>query len=385
MADLPKNVALVYDRLNKWGGAERVLLALHEIFPAAPLYTSVYSSDGARWAQVFPTIIPSFLQLIPLARTHHELIAWLMPVTFETFNLSNYEAVISITSAEAKGIVTRPGTFHLCYCLTPARYLWSHHDLYYQHIPLFLKPLSLPWFKYMKYWDQIASQRPDAYVAISKVVSHRISNYYHRESQVIYPPVNTDFFSHVSSTPFPDLPQKYFLFVGRIVSYKHPEKLIQVFSQLGENLIMVGKGSINWSRPFMVQSIKSKTGGNIRLIDDVTDDQLAYLYQHCQAFIFFHEEDFGIVPVEAMAAGKPVIALNRGGAAETVIDGVTGILLNEDSPETLASAVRKFDASRFDPKTIQKHSTRFSRQRFEAEFAKVFSDLWKKYKNTLTS
>ena len=148
---------------------------------------------------------------------------------------------------------------------------------------------------------------------------------------------------------------------------------------------MVGKGSINWTRPFLTQSIKSRTGSNIRLIDEVTDDQLAYLYQHCQALIFFHEEDFGIVPVEAMAAGKPVIALNRGGAAETVVDGVTGILVNDDSPEALEQAVRNFDPSRFNPKVIQKHAVRFSRERFQAEFAKVFKELWMKYKNTLTS
>ncbi len=157
MGNLPSRIALVYDRVNKWGGAERVLLALHELFPQAPLYTSVYDPDKAPWAKIFPRVIPSFLNRIPFAGNHHELIPFLTPLAFETFDFSKFDAVISVTSADAKGIVTRPGTFHFCYCLTPTRYLWSHYPDYYRQIPDLLKPFSLPWFKYLKSWDLISS------------------------------------------------------------------------------------------------------------------------------------------------------------------------------------------------------------------------------------
>ena len=158
MADLPSRVALIYDRVNKWGGAERVLLALHEMFPDAPLYTSVYNPATAGWAKVFPAVIPTFLQKFPLAKSNHELYPWLTPMAFETLKFDDYDIVISVTSADAKGIITKPGTFHLCYCLTPTRYLWSHEEFYKSQT----SPLFHPLFNYLKSWDLIASRRPDA-------------------------------------------------------------------------------------------------------------------------------------------------------------------------------------------------------------------------------
>jgi len=385
MANLPKSVALIYDRVNKWGGAERVLLALHEIFPHAPLFTSVYDSNQAKWAQVFPQVTTTFLNFLPGLKHHHELIPFLTPISFETLQFDNYDAVISLTSADAKGIITKPQTFHLCVCLTPTRYLWSHQQYYYQKIPWILKPVSWPWFKYLKYWDLIAAKRPDKYLAISKTVADRISKYYARDSRVIYPPVNTDFFSKTSNRIVPDLPPRYYLYVGRFVTYKDPQTVINVFNDLNFPLVVVGKGSVNWGQPLLTQILKSKAGPNIRFIQEVSDDELAYLYQNCQALIYFHEEDFGIIPVEAMAAGKPVIALNRGGTAETVIHKKTGILIDEHSPDALKSAVLNFSPASFSTSDIRSHAAQFSQERFIREFVKVFNNEWTKYQNTLMS
>jgi len=380
MADIPKRIALVYDRINKWGGAERVLLALHQLFPLAPLYTSVYDQGRAPWAKVFPQVIPSFLNRIPYAKKHHELIPFLTPVAFESFNFAGYDAVISVTSADAKGIVTRPSTFHFCYCLTPTRYLWSHRREYYQHIPLLLKPFSLPWFKYLKIWDQIASHRPDTFVAISHTVKDRINKYYQQDSQVIYPPANTDFFTAVSNDPPPGIPDRFFLYNCRLVSYKNPELVISAFKKLNLPLVVVGQGSINWGNPFLTLKTKAKAGKNIIHFSWLPESQLAYLYQHCQALIYFHEEDFGIVPIETMAAGKPVIGLNKGGVSETVVNGLTGVLIDEESESGLINAVKNFKSEKFDPYFISNYARKFSNERFAKEFVKVFTKEWNLYK-----
>jgi glycosyltransferase involved in cell wall biosynthesis len=334
MENLPKRIALVYDRVNQWGGAERVLLALHGIFPGAPLFTSVYDRSKASWAAVFPRVIPSFVRRLPLVRDHHEFIPFLTPLAFETFNFEDYEAVISVASADAKGIITKPGTFHLCYCLTPTRYLYSHHEEYKKELGPVLEFISRPAFKYLKYWDGIACSRPDAYVAISKTVQKRIADYYQRDASVVYPPVDVDAFS--SSSPIHhSLSPDYYLWVGRFVSYKHPEKVVRAFNRLQYPLVMVGSGRLNWGRGSPEAELKKIAGANITFKGQVPQKELVALYQNCRAFIFFHEEDFGITPVEAMAAGRPVIALNRGGATETVIPGKTGVLIEADSQRAL--------------------------------------------------
>lgn len=179
-------VAIVYDRVNKWGGAERVLLVLHEMFPDAPLYTSVYDEKRAPWTKVFPQVYSSFLQKIPFAKGNHEFLAPLMPIAFEQFDFGKYDLVISVTSESAKGIITRPGTFHLCYCLTPTRYLWSGYEEYFKN-PI-LRFISKPVISYLKSWDKIAASRPDKIIAISTEVQKRIKKYYGRESEIIYPP-----------------------------------------------------------------------------------------------------------------------------------------------------------------------------------------------------
>ena len=181
--------AIVYDRVNKWGGAERVLLALHEMFPDAPLFTSVYSPEKATWAASFSEVTTSFLNKIKYLRTRNQLIPYLMPIAFETFDFTGYDLVISVTSEAAKGVITKPPTLHICYCLTPTRYLWSHYNSYFKGPSL---QVTKPVVSYLRYWDKIAAQRPDVMVGISTEVQNRIKKYYERESELIYPPVDVN-------------------------------------------------------------------------------------------------------------------------------------------------------------------------------------------------
>ncbi len=368
MADLPPKIALVYDRVNKWGGAERVLLALHELYPNAPLFTSVYDPASAGWAQVFPKVIPTFLQKFPYAKTSHELYPWLTPLAFETFRFDDYDIVISVTSADAKGIITKPETFHLCYCLTPTRYLWSHADVYgtAKYGPL---------FTYLKHWDKIASHRPDAYVAISKTVQDRINKYYGMDSQVIYPPVEIN-----TSKLEPPVYKNYFLWVGRLVAYKRIQIIVEVFNDLKLPLVVIGLGQL-------ADKLRQMARDNVYFLGWQSEEELTRYYQHARGLIFWHEEDFGLVPVEAMAAGTPVIGLNRGGLSETVIHGVTGHLV-EDSREILKSAILNFSRASFDSDIIRTHAQKFAKDRFKQEFSRTLVRLnsgWRRRNSLMAS
>jgi len=366
-----KKVAIVYDRVNKWGGAERVLLALHEIFPDAPLYTSVYDSKKASWAKVFPAVKTSFLQKIPLVKSLHELFGWLMPVAFESFNFDKFDLVISVTSEAAKGIKTKPDTLHICYCLTPTRYLWSLNDYYFKNPPVYFKifpffrVISKPFVGYLKTWEVKAAKRPDKMIAISTEVKKRIKKYYKRDSEMIFPPV--EFKSPRSKT----LGKRgHYLVVNRLVPYKKVDLAVSAFNQLGLPLIVVGTGS---ERVRLKRSAKE----NIKFVGEVSETKLAKYYQNAKALIMPQEEDFGIVAVEAQSYGVPVIAYKKGGSLDTVIDGKTGILFDKQNPKTLIRAVRKFEKMKFDKKRLTENARKFSKARFKKEFL----DLTKKMLN----
>ncbi len=342
-------VALVYDRINKFGGAEQVLLQLHRLYPQAPLYTAVYDPERALWAKVFPKVVPSFLQKWPLAKTHHELYPWLMPLVFESFDFSGYDLVISVTSAEAKAVITRPGTRHICYCLTPTRYLWSHQKEYLSEPGLgrWLKPAQA----YLQKNDLVYAQRPDEYIAISRTVQKRIKKYYGRESVVIYPPVDTQKFLPSSRL------EDYFLLVSRLVAYKKIDLAIKAFNQLGRRLIIVGRGRDS-------RRLKSLAGPTISFTGWISDGQLADYYRNCQALIMPQEEDFGIVAVEAQAAGRPVIAYNRGGARETVVANQTGLFFNEATVDSLIQAVKQFESRAWESRLILAQAEKFEVRNF---------------------
>ncbi len=367
-------VALVYDRVNKFGGAERVLLALHRIWPDAPLFSAVYDPKGATWADVF-RVHPSFLNRVPFAQKHHELYPWLTPLAFESFSFDQYAVVISITSAEAKNIMTKPGTLHICYCLTPTRYLWSGNSQYVQD-PGFGPINALASFfltrmtPLLKQWDYIAAQRPDYYIAISQHVASRIKKYYQRAvTNVIYPPVDTQKFIPKKNRA----DGKYFLVVSRFVPYKRLDVIIDAFNMLKWPLVIIGSGSEEIS-------LKAKAQDTITFVDvHLTDDALVNYYQRCSALVFAGDEDFGLVAVEAQACGKPVICYRNSGMAETVIEGKTGILFDEQTKESLIDALQRFHKGWYDIDLCRQSAARFSDKRFASEMEKIVTQLYNKH------
>lgn len=380
-------VALVYDRVNKFGGAERILLALHQIWPQAPLYTSVYDSKGAPWAKDFK-IITSFIQKIPFAKKHHEIYPWLMSFAFENFNFDNYDLVISLTSAEAKGIITKPKTFHVCYCLTPTRYLWSGYQHYLKN-PRYgwLNPLARLVMKTllakMRKWDKIASQRPDEYLAISKTVAGRIKKYYKRKAEIIYPGIDLDKLrvlkpSSVNTRSLPRQRQKdYFLVVARLVSYKRVDVVVKAFNQLKLPLKIIGQGT-------EMKRLKKLANSNIEFLgQNLTEEQLLSYYGHCRALVFSGEEDLGLVFLEAQACGKPVIAYKKGGAGEIIKNGKTGILFSSQTPKALIEAVKKFKLLKFKPKDCYRQVQKFDQKVFKKKFKLLVEEKWRKYQQKM--
>ncbi len=361
-------VALVYDRVNKIGGAERVLGVLHEIWPGAPLYTSVYHPQTAPWAEKFK-VIPSFLNRFPLVKTQHEILAPLMPLAFESFTFDQYDLVISVTSEAAKGIITKPQTLHLCYCLTPTRYLWSGYQDYFRNKTF--RFLTRPIVAYLRRWDQVAAQRPDIYLAISKNVAGRIKKYYGRESKVVYPPVDTQKWKTGNQRP---QAEPYFLLISRLdFGYKRVELAIKAFNQLGWPLKIIGVGR-------EMERLKRMAKKNIEFFGQLTDNQLLGYYQGCRALIFPQEEDFGLVPLEVQACGRPVIAYQGGGALESVVRRVTGSFFYPQTVEALVKALKRFESENYDPVECRKSAARFDQERFKIKFKKIVEEEWRKWR-----
>ena len=358
-------VALVYDRVNKWGGAERVLLALHKLFPQAPLFTSVYHPKNAPWAGVFD-VKTSFLQNVPFAKSKHEWFPNLMPMAFESFTFEDYDLVISVTSEAAKGIITKPNTKHICYCLTPTRYLWSGYDTYFPN--KILKTLSKPAVSQLKKWDKLAAHRPDVMISISKEVQNRIKDYYGRDSIIIYPPISLE-----NSKKKLNKKSKggYFLVVSRLskfTRYKRVDLVVEAFTKLGIPLKIVGVGSLE-------KELKAKAGKNIEFLGNLTDTELVKYYQECEALVFSGIEDFGLVMAEAHRFGKPVLAFAEGGALDIVVDGKTGYFFHEQTKESLINAINDFKKYKFDPKVIMKQAEKFSFESFRDNIQLVVKKL----------
>ncbi len=348
-----KKVAVVYDwATHKRGGAERVLKTLSEIFPQSDLFTSVYNLQEADWAKSFNKVQTSFLQKIPGRLKYARFWGVLMGLAFEQFDFDNYDTVISVTSWPAKAIVTKPETRHICYCLTPPRYIWQQR---------FSSGFRYLLSSKLRYFDFFYAQRPDRMVTISNYTAKRIKKFYQRDAEVIYPGVDTKKFK-VSDKQSAINRGKYYLFIARLVEYKRADLAIKSFNQLGFKLKIVGTGR-------QEQALKKLADENIEFLGNVSENKLISLYQNAQALIMPQEEDFGLAALEAQACGTPVIAFKRGGAVETVVENKTGLFFRKQKPESLIKAVKKFKKLKFHPQTCRKNALRFSLEKFKRQIS----------------
>ncbi len=350
-------VAIVCDWLTTWGGAERVIHVMSELFPDAPIYTSLFNE------KVLPQfankkVHTSFIQKIPGALKKYPYMLPLMPYAFESFDLSGYDIVISSSHSCAKGIITQPSTFHICYCHSPTRYLWdAWHSYFSQYrIPFGLRSFAKRLLHRLRIWDRVAADRVDSYITNSNYVQKRITKYYKRDSHVIYPALHPSF-EHLEPKPH----GSYYLAVGRLTSYKRFDLIVETFNELSLPLMIVGTGKDE-------NRLKKMAGRFITFTGKISDTELKNMYQNAIALIFPQVEDFGITPLEAMAAGKPVIALGEGGALETVIDKKTGVLFAEQTVESLSAAVLESQKIKWDCNEIATHAKSFNENRFRNEF-----------------
>lgn len=350
-------VAIVHDYLNQYGGGERVLEALCGLFPRAPIYTLIYDEKATRGAFKGKEIHTSFLQRIPFTRKYHRIFPLLMPLAVEQFDLSYFDLVISNSASFAKGVITEPHTRHISYCMTPTRFLWAGSHKFIEDTQ-YIQPVKklIPLFNsYLRAWDQAAVGRVDRFIANSEHIKKRIKKYYRRDSQVIYPPVKTKKFTIQNAVG------DYFLMVGRLVPYKRFDLVVKAFNKLGYPLKIVGEGAEK-------KNLKRMAGPNIRFTGGISDEEMVKHYSGAKAVIFPQVEDFGIVAVEAMSAGRPVIAYRAGGALETVEDGKTGVFFDEQTEEAVIDAVSRFKPKDFDPTHIRSRSLRFDEDVFKDNF-----------------
>ena len=361
------NIALVHDWLTNVAGAERVLLALGSVYPKSTIFTSVHDPEKTKPFEKFK-VKTSILQKLPFAKTRREVLVPLTPFAFEQFDLSKFDLVISSTTMAAKGVITKPDTIHICYCHTPPRYLWEPENdprASKGKFSGFRKNIAHK----MRIWDRLAADRVDYYIANSKYVARRIKKYYDRDSIVIYPPVDVERFKIASKNKIKD----YYLFVSRLIPYKRCDLIVEAFNDLSLPLKIIGAGPEK-------KKLQKKAKNNIEFLGSLSDDEIGKYYSCARAFVFAAEEDFGIVPVEAMASGRPVIAYKAGGALETVIEDKTGVFFSEQTPQCLIETIKKFNPNKFNPAGIRQHALKFSTQRFQHEIKKTVNEMIKKYR-----
>ena len=364
-------IALVHDHLAQAGGAEKVLQAICEMYPDAPIYTLLYEPENVDKHFKNRLIRTSIIQRLPGGIKHYQWYMPFMPMAVEFFNLGPYDIVISDASAFAKGVITGTDTLHICYCHTPTRYLWDYTHQYIDELrynKYFKKVISLV-LNYIRIWDKIAADRVDYFIANSKTIKSRIAKYYRRTSEVIYPPVDVQRFS-VSEKP-----GEYFLIGGRLAPYKRVDIAVRAFMQLGWPLKIFGDG-------VDLERLKEMAAGveTIEFLGRVSEEEKAELYKNCKAFINPQEEDFGITVVEAMACGRPVIAYKKGGATETVIENETGLFFAEQTIASLVDCLQRFNQASFSKERIRQHAEKFSTDNFKQQLAETIEREYKRFK-----
>ncbi|MCX6763083.1 MAG: glycosyltransferase [Candidatus Moranbacteria bacterium] len=373
-------VALVHDFLNQYGGAERVLKALTEIFPEAPIYTLLYDPKKMRGKFKEADIRPSFLQKFPkFLKRHLKYVLPMLPTAPETFNLRDFDLVISSSGAWSKGIIVKPKTIHICYCHSPMRFAWDWNEKYLkeQRVGKKREFFARIFLNYVRMWDKAAADRPDFFIANSRSTQTRIKKYYRRDSEVVYPPV--DIMHNQNEPGVEEKTGDYFLIVSRLSPYKKVEVAIEAMNKLDLPLVVIGEGEVKY-----VKYLKSIAGPKTKFLGWKSDENVKKYFASCRAFLFPGEDDFGIAPVEAMSFGRPVIALRKGGATETIIEGETGEFFDEPMIEVLADAVRRFQENEknYDPAKIRAQAEKFSKEKFAENIKRVIGEMVEEYKNS---
>lgn len=349
-------VAIVHDDIFQWGGAERVLFCLSEIYPDAPIYTSVYDQDNPLIAQHFANkkIITSFTQKIPGWKSIYRQLLPLYPIVFEQFDFTQYDLVITNTTRFAKSVITKPGTVHICYSHSPPRFLWNFSDVNYSG---FYKPL----FSWLRIVDQVSASRPDGWIAGSANAQKRIKKIYKQNAQIVYPFVDTNSFDGIRA-----FEGGYMLIIARLNKYKKVDLAIKVANRLKLPLKVVGGG------PEM-DYLEAISGPSVNLVGNVSEVSLKYLIAGCSSLLVCAEEDFGLTALEAQALGKPVVAFKKGGNLETVIDRETGYLFEQQSEDGLMRALHQLKKNGYNKDACLANARRFSKEQFVKNFTKYIN------------
>jgi len=359
-------IALIHDWLNQIGGAEDVLETLVTINPTAPIFTSIY------WKEKMPTLYQSwpirvsFLDRLPGIHRHHQPYLPLYPLAFERFNLSGFDLILSNKSGFCHGVRKASGAMHICYCLTPTRYVWGF-EAYAAREGLGPGPRLMlrPLLHWLRRWDKAAAAAVDHFIAISSEVQKRIAHFYGRDSTVIYPPVATERFRSQSQAG------DYFLSLGRLIPYKRVDLAVQACTRLNLPLLVGGDGRDR-------ERLERMAGPTVKFLGRVPDADLPGLMARCRAFIFPGLEDFGIAPVQALAAGRPVIAFAGGGALDIVEDGVNGILFHEPTVESLCAALERFARLSFDGELTRRSAEKFDTAVFTEKLTTFIAEKMRK-------
>ncbi len=360
-------IAIVTDWLTNYGGAESVISAFHDLFPEAPIYTTMYRPKNMRELGKLKNVKTTWLDKIPTSK--HQYLLSLMPTAVEMMDLDEYDIVLSSCHSVSKGVITKPNTLHISYCHTPMRYAWESWDFEtrLKKFPSIFHPMIRKQIGKIREWDYCAAQRVDKYIANSSHIGKQIKKHYKRDSDVIYPPVHTEKF-----TPATNPTEDFYLAVGRLIPYKKFDLIAETFNKLKKKLKIVGTGP-------QYDKIKSMESEYVEVLGYVSDGKLTHLYQNCKAFLFPQLEDAGIVPLEAMSAGRPVIALDRGGSLDTMIDGKTGVLFSEQTVDSLSDAISRFEKMKFDSKFIRKHAEEFDVEIFKTKIRDYIQEEWERF------
>lgn len=346
-------VAIVHYWLDTMRGGEKVVEAMLDLFPQADIYTHLVVPERISPKLRQRPISTTFIQRLPFAKRLLPYYLPLMPLALEQLDLTGYDLVISSESGPAKGIVTRPDAIHICYCHSPMRYIWDQYAVYRESMGPVSRLLMPVVAHYLRQWDVQSAARVDHFVANSNAVAQRIRKYYRRDAHVIHPPVAVDDFDPGHS------PGDFYLFVGQLFAYKRADLAVAACTQMNRKLIVIGEGEEE-------KRLRAMAGPNVSFLGRASDQVLRDHYANCRALLFPGLEDFGIVPVEAMASGRPVIAYRAGGALDTVIDGQTGIFFDQPSVDSLIGAIEAYEArsDAFPAETLRAHAETFAPEKF---------------------